>query len=465
MVPRVFRGGGNAVRAMIRIPVSAAEATVPVIARHVLHLLIALSLIAGTASVARAQSDDHAHHGSDGAADCVSCPKPRESSGTSWQPDAAGSAHAHRRLGAWLVGTHLEFTPMAMKETGPRGGSAFVVPNHGMLNLRRAAGDGTFGIRTMMSLEPLMGAEGYPLLLQAGETADGINPLIDRQHPHDLFMELAATYERRLPSGALVSFYLAAVGEPALGPPAFMHRPSASLLPTSPITHHWIDSTHITQGVFTVGLAPSERLRFELSAFNGREPDEKRWGLVAPGFDSFSLRVSLNPTAALALQASGGVVKDPEFVHPEADITKLSASVMYAKRWDDGGLDALVAVAHSTRTASLYPVAGGFYYTPGATSPALIVENTIRLRRLHEFVVRAEAVRKGELFGLDDPRHTSQFPVARATLGYALRVVDRHNAIVRIGAAWSAVRVSEGIRADYGGNQMGILGFVRIGAH
>ena len=437
----------------------------PFIARCVPRLLIALGLVVGSASVALAQADAHAHHGSDATADCVSCPAPRESSGTSWQPDAAGSPHTSRRLGAWLVATHVELAPMVTRETGPRGGSAFVVPNHGMLNLRRAAGGGTFGIRTMLSLEPLMGADGYPILLQAGETADGVHPLIDRQHPHDVFMELAGTYERRLTSGARVSFYLAAVGEPALGPPAFMHRPSASLLPIAPITHHWIDSTHITQGVVTVGLSPGERLRFEVSAFNGREPDERRWNLAAPRFDSFSLRVSINPSAALAFQASAGVVKNPEFVHPDADVTKLSASMMYARRWNDGGLDAFVALAYSTRTASLSPVPGGSYYTPGATSPALIVENTIRLRRRHELMARAEAVRKDELFGIDDPRHSLQFPVARATFGYALRLIDRHSAIVRVGAAWSAVGVSDGIRDGYGGQQTGALAFVRIDAH
>lgn len=432
--------------------------------RHFAAHLLILGASTALSAPASAQDTPHVHHGSDTTDDCVSCPKPRESSGTAWQPDAAGATHGYRTWGGWLVGTHLELTPTAIKETGPRGGAAFVVPNHGMLSMRRQAGGGVLGVRTMMSLEPLLGAEGYPLLLQGGETADGINPLIDRQHPHDLFMELAATYERRLVSGATLSFYAAAVGEPALGPPAFMHRRSASLLPISPITHHWIDSTHITQGVVTMGLAPSDRLRFEVSAFNGREPDEKRWGLVAPRLDSFALRVSINPTDALALQASAGVVKNPEFLHPDADVTKLSVSVMHAKRWADGGLDTLVAVAHSTRTASLYEVPGGFYYTPGATSPAVIAESTLRRAR-HEWVVRAEAVRKGELFDREDPRHTAQFPVGRTTLGYALRVIDRHTSIVRVGAAWSGVFVSQDIRAEYGGHQQGVIGFVRIEAH
>src|SRR5690606_7681520 len=106
-------------------------------------------------------------------------------------------------------------------------------------SFRRSAAGGVFGVRTMFSLDPLMGARGYPLLGQSGETADGLTPLADRQHPHDFVMELAATYERELASGATASLYVAAVGEPALGPPAFMHRPSGRLLPIAPITHHW----------------------------------------------------------------------------------------------------------------------------------------------------------------------------------------------------------------------------------
>lgn len=353
----------------------------------------------------------------------------------------------------------------AIDERGPRGERAVVAPNHGMLNLRRALGAGRFSIRTMWSLDALMGPTGYPLLVQSGETADGVNPLVDRQHPHDFVMELAAAYSRPLASGAVVSLYLAAVGEPALGPPAFMHRPSGQLLPIAPITHHWFDSTHITQGVLTVGLAPNPRARFEISAFRGREPDEKRWGLEVPRFDSFSLRLSLNPTASLALQASAGFLKDAEAVHVDADVTRLTASAMYARRSEGLSLDVFAAVAQTTRGASLSPVPGGFYYSPGATSPAVILESTLALRDRHLLIVRAESARKGELFGLADPRHTSQFPVQRATVGYGFRILELSNASVHLGAAWSAVRVDDDIRADYGGNQSGTLGFVRMTVH
>lgn len=436
----------------------------PVLIRSWVHPLLVLLLVA-TATGAYAQADDHMQHGGSMAGECAACPLPRESSGTSWQPDLAGMTHAYRQVGHWLVGTHLEVTATAINESGPRGDSAVVAPSHGMLNLRRTLGSGTFGIKTMWSLDPIMGARGYPLLTQSGETADGVNPLVDRQHPHDFFMELAATYQRPLASGAIVSVYLAAVGEPALGPPAFMHRPSGQALPLAPITHHWFDSTHITQGVLTVGLAPGPRARFEISTFRGREPDAQRWGLEVPRFDSFSLRLSLNPSAALAFQASAGFLNDAEAVHQNADITRLTASVTYARRWNGGTLDAFAAVARNARTASLSPVPGGFYYSPGAISPAVILEGTLGLRSRHQLILRAETAQKGELFGLTDPRHTTQFPVARATLGYALRIFSVQNAAVHLGGAWSAIRVASAIQADYGGNQRGSLGFVRMTVH
>jgi hypothetical protein len=120
----------------------------------------------------------------------------------------------------------------------------------------------------MVSLEPLMGKEGYPLLLQTGETADGINPLIDRQHPHDLFMELATTYSVPLSDESSIFGYAGLPGEPALGPPAFMHRVSGIDILDAPITHHWMDSTHITFGVLTAGYI-WKNVKFETSGFRG----------------------------------------------------------------------------------------------------------------------------------------------------------------------------------------------------
>src|SRR5687768_4862072 len=146
----------------------------------------------------------------------------------------------------------------------------------------------------MVSLEPAtIGKRGYPLIGQTGETADGETPLIDRQHPHDLFMELAASYSLTLGPKSSAFLYAALPGEPALGPPAFMHRASGAELPESPLSHHWLDATHITFGVMTAGVV-WDRLKLEASAFRGQEPDEDRWDIEKPRLDSWSGRLTFN---------------------------------------------------------------------------------------------------------------------------------------------------------------------------
>mgnify|MGYP006180434873 CR=1 FL=1 len=136
---------------------------------------------------------------------------------------------------------------------------------------RRPLGDGTLQFKAMLSPDPLMGKRGYPLLLASGETADGVEHLIDRQHPHDLFMELAGRVDFDIAEDTTAFLYGGPVGEPALGPSAFMHRASARYNPEAPITHHWFDSTHIAYGVVTAGVGgPAWQL--EASAFRGREP-------------------------------------------------------------------------------------------------------------------------------------------------------------------------------------------------
>src|SRR5437899_9046351 len=130
-------------------------------------------------------------------------------------------------------------------------------------------------------------------------------PIYDRQHPHDLFMEASLTYRRPLSDWLGAELYLAPVGEPALGPPAFMHRASAEGDPFPPLSHHWQDSTHVSFGVATAGLY-TRQLKLEGSWFNGREPDEDRWNFDFRPLDSFSLRLSANPVRPVSLQVPYG---------------------------------------------------------------------------------------------------------------------------------------------------------------
>ena len=253
----------------------------------------------------------------------------RESSGTSWQPEATPHEGIHARFDEWDTLTHGFANLIYDDQGGPRGDTKTFMTSMLMVMGNRPVGEaGTLGLRAMVSADPAFGKGGYPLIFQTGETADGQTPLIDRQHPHDLFMELAASYSHRLSDRSSVFAYVGLPGEPALGPPAFMHRFSGEDNPEAPITHHWLDSTHIAYGVVTLGYVLGE-VKVEGSLFRGREPDQDRYDIETGKLDSASLRISYNPTKAWALQVSRGRIKSPEELHPDVDVTRTTASAIY----------------------------------------------------------------------------------------------------------------------------------------
>ncbi|HEU5056988.1 MAG TPA: hypothetical protein VFU21_10710, partial [Kofleriaceae bacterium] len=205
-------------------------------------------------------------------------PMSRHGSGTAWLPDESPMAAVHAAVRGWTLMLHGNLFAGYDGQASDAGDDELVSVNWLMGMASRDLAGGELAVRTMLSLEPLtVGAEGYPLLLQTGETVDG-QPLVDRQHPHDLFMELAAMYTRELGGGVGVQLYGGPAGEPALGPVAFPHRPSAMGDPLAPITHHWIDSTHITYGVATAGIL-TRHVKLAGSWFNGRAPAEGRYDL------------------------------------------------------------------------------------------------------------------------------------------------------------------------------------------
>ena len=265
--------------------------------------------------------DDHAMPGAYGP-----YPMTREASGTSWQPDAARHSGLHVMRGEWMLMFHGYADAVLDDQRGPRGDQQVMSDNMAMGMARRPLGPGTLGLRAMLSLEPAtIGRDGYPLLLQTGETANGVTPLIDRQHPHDLFMELAGSWS--VTSGSYSAFVYAGLpGEPALGPPAFMHRFSGSNLPAAPITHHWLDSTHISYGVLTGGVETGG-LTIEASAFRGEEPDENRYNIEAPKLDSYSARLGWQ-RGPWSGQVSAGHLHVPEWFEPY-DETRITASIGY----------------------------------------------------------------------------------------------------------------------------------------
>jgi hypothetical protein len=200
---------------------------------------------------------------------------------------------------------------------------------------QRKFGAGLLTIRAMFSLEPAtVTRRRYPLLFQQGETAFG-HPVIDGQHPHDLFMELAALYDYQVSDNVLLSFYAAPMGDPAMGPVAYPHRASASENPIAPLGHHLEDSTHIASDVLTAGVT-YKSVRLEASGFHGREPDENRWNINSGKLDSWSARVTANPAHNWSMQFSLADLHSPESLQPEEDLRRMTASVAYNRPMPSG---------------------------------------------------------------------------------------------------------------------------------
>ena len=265
-------------------------------------------------------------------------PMNREASGTSWQPDASPHEAIHLMAGDWTVMVHGMLNGVYDTQSGPRGADKAFVSGMVMGMAARDVGEqGRVQFRAMLSPDPLMGPAGYPLLLATGETANGRTPLVDRQHPHDLFSELSASYSYKLTDKASAFIYAGLPGEPAFGPPAFMHRLSIMDSPEAPISHHWVDSMHITEGVVTGGLVYGS-FKLETSGYKGREPDQHRYDIEAPKLDSVAIRASYNPTPRLALQVSWARQVSPEQLNPDTNERRWSASGIYTVPIGSGGL-------------------------------------------------------------------------------------------------------------------------------
>jgi hypothetical protein len=249
-------------------------------------------------------------------------------SGTSAQPNSVSQPMIMVARGHWMFMFHNEVFLVAEQETGPSGGDKLFSTNWFMPMVQRPLGPGQLTLRTMLSLEPAtVTGRFYPELFQQGETAFG-KPLVNGQHPHNFFMEVAALYDWKLGRDGLLSFYAAAVGDPAMGPPAYAHRVSASEDPIAPLGHHLQDSTHIADDVVTAGLT-YKRVRIEASGFHGREPDEFRWDIDSGTIDSWSTRLTVQPGQNWSAQYSFAHLTSPEALQPQEDVQRMTASVMY----------------------------------------------------------------------------------------------------------------------------------------
>jgi hypothetical protein len=364
--------------------------------------------------------------------------QPREASGTSWLPDETPMYGIAQRAGRWQMMWHGNAFGQLLYESGDRGETQGGSINWIMGMARRELAGGQFGVRGMLSLEPAtIPGCGYPDLLATGEACEG-EAIHDRQHPHDLLMEAAAEYERPITGTLRWQAYAGLAGEPALGPAAYPHRLSAMPNPLAPISHHWLDATHITFGVVTAGVFNS-RWKAEASMFNGREPDEHRWDLDLAALDSVSGRFWFMPTRAIAVQVSAGHLTDAEAGHAgtgRVDVDRVTASATFHRATGSGDLWATT-------------VAWGMNRVEGESSNALLLESNLTRGGRHTWFGRFEVTGK-PAHDLDVHDADQVFTVAKLQGGYTRYFGAWHGLQPGIGGSLSLGVVPRSLEPLYG---------------
>lgn len=375
----------------------------------------------------------------------------RAGSGTTWIPDAVILPSRHFMAGPWMVMLHGFLFGQYDWQEGPRGDTQWGSLNWAMIMASRELGGGQLQFRFMPSLDPwTVGRCGYPMLLQSGETCGG-EPLVDRQHPHDFFMELSAIYDRAVSSNVAVFLYVAPAGEPALGPVAFMHRPSAMDEPQAPLGHHWQDATHISFGVLTTGVY-TRTLRLEASAFNGHEPDERRWNFDPLRVNSYSARLTMAPTPNWSFTVGYGQLDNPERADPPHDVQRMVASVMHGQRLGSEAQWATTLVYGRNEEGDHEP------------SHSLLLETEAVIDRHHTLFGRAEYVQKTghdlQVAGIEEER---SFDVGAISLGYIRELVRGRGVTLGFGARGSVSFVPPALESAYGSRTpLGGMVFLRL---
>jgi hypothetical protein len=343
----------------------------------------------------------------------LNLPMSRDGSGTGWLPDASAMygymVHAH----GWMFMFHgdlfIRYNKQDFAGKGTRGDSKVDAPDMLMaMGQKKMGNNGLFHFNIMLSTDAIIaGGNGYPLLFQTGESWQG-KPLVDRQHPHDLFSELSVSYGYAFSKKTDAFVYIGYPGEPALGPVVFMHRISGKFNPDAPISHHWVDATHITFGVATIGVRCG-LFKIEGSSFTGREPDENRYNFDKPRFDSWSSRLSFNTSENWALQVSDGFIKSPEALHPGEDINRITASATYSYRLSNNKYFDATTLWGVNRQEGI------------SNSNAALVEANLKCKKA-DFYTRYEWVQKsGEELNLDNSIYGAHilYPVNAVTAGFS----------------------------------------------
>jgi hypothetical protein len=361
-----------------------------------------------TTAAATAHSDSEM---AERMAGVLGIPHTRLGSGTSWQPEAAPHYGWHFLRGGWSLMVHGVAYAEYDRQLGVRGDDQFGSINWGMLMAMHSLWGGMLHLHGMLSAEPAtIGSAGYPLLLQTGESYRG-QALHDRQHPHDLFMEVAAIYEHPVAQNLALSLYAAPVGEPAIGPVAFPHRSSAASDPLAPLGHHWQDATHISFGVLTLGLF-SRTWKVEGSIFNGREPDEHRTNIEVRKLDSYAARIFYNPNDSWSYSASAAYLASPEVLYPNESLHRYSASIMNTRLMGERG----------EWSTSLIYGANAVVGVPLANSA--LVESDFSIDGENTFFGRAELVQKSaQDLVVADQSDARRYDIGELTLGYSREIM------------------------------------------
>ncbi len=366
-------------------------------------------------------------------------PMSQEASGTAWLPASSPMyGKMFMRPNGDMLMIHGAIMPRYVNTSSKRGDRRFDAPNWGMAMYgHRLDAKSQVGLRGMFSLDPITeGGAGYPLLFQTGESWHG-RALHDHQHPHDLVDELAVSYSRLIGGGKSISLYGGYPGEPALGPPTYMHRLLAYDLADAPIGHHWQDATHITFGVATAGLNFGSKFKVESSVFTGREPDENRYSFDKPRFDSQSVRLSYNPDADNAFQVSHGFIKNAE--GDGANQHRITASWLYNKPLGED----------SNFTTAL--VWGQNNLTTEGKSNSYLAEADYQRGRDTVFT-RIENIQKSghELSLPEESLHGRKFTIGAYTAGYVRDLTHGTGIDTGLGFAVTANTYPSALKTDYG---------------
>jgi hypothetical protein len=376
-------------------------------------------------------------------------------SGTSWLPDSSLVPMFHASIGGWSVMAHGALFAQYDTQTTIHGGRQFGLVDWEMANALRAVGPGVIGVTLGTSLESFVdGPRGYPELLQSGGAYQGAR-ISNRQHPHPALMQLSLEYDQTVTREVALQAYAAAVGEPAIGPVAFTHRPSAADDPFAPLAHHWEDATHDENGVVTAGLYTG-RVKIEGSAFNARESEtgENLPDYSGGRLDSYSGRLSVAATDRVVLSAWTGYLFDHDPLDPGTGMQRYGASVLSALRGLNGGAWSTALVwgldvhHHGARE---------HVHDPTAVAPAhhlggsVLLETTLDLGSKSAVFGRLEQVQKtADDLGFLGGDLSQSFTIRELTIGVARDLFVGERGRVGVGARAMAARVPESLRLAYG---------------